>query len=283
MREPNRGSFSFPPRMARMRPRTFSFLSGKWVSSHCSNSGATVTHGCWGHNSTPGHSVLALHIEKVLNFASFARRGRGAEPVALEMSQRALARPARGTRGRKSGYHILPASATFASCYRRCQRHCGSTGGRSRLLTCTSKGVNCAFGGANPSRNALKGWNCSAKLLTLMIPLPREIQDFLRLLNANAIRYLVIGGWIPIDVPFQRDALKTVGRVAGRAPSAWRWRFADHILSIRQEGGVAQMRTRDSVGGTPTAAVESRRREAMAGPATALLEKSLMITVSKTK
>jgi len=29
----------------------------------------------------------------------------------------------------------------------------------------------------------------------LMIPLPRDFQDFLRLLNANAIRYLVIGGY----------------------------------------------------------------------------------------
>ena len=30
---------------------------------------------------------------------------------------------------------------------------------------------------------------------TLTIPLPRDFQDFLRLLNANAIRYLVIGGY----------------------------------------------------------------------------------------
>ncbi len=29
----------------------------------------------------------------------------------------------------------------------------------------------------------------------LMIPLPRDFQDFLSLLNANAIRYLVIGGY----------------------------------------------------------------------------------------
>ncbi len=28
-----------------------------------------------------------------------------------------------------------------------------------------------------------------------MIPIPRDFQDFLRLLNANAIRYLVIGGY----------------------------------------------------------------------------------------
>src|ERR1039458_5411727 len=28
-----------------------------------------------------------------------------------------------------------------------------------------------------------------------MIPLPRDFQDFLRLLNANAIMYLVIGGY----------------------------------------------------------------------------------------
>ena len=28
-----------------------------------------------------------------------------------------------------------------------------------------------------------------------MIPLPRDFQDFLRLLNANAIRYVVIGGY----------------------------------------------------------------------------------------
>jgi hypothetical protein len=28
-----------------------------------------------------------------------------------------------------------------------------------------------------------------------MIPLPREFQDFLRLLNANAIKYVVDGGY----------------------------------------------------------------------------------------
>ena len=55
--------------------------------------------------------------------------------------------------------------------------------------------MNCDFGGANPSRTAWKGWNCSAKLLMPMTPLPRDFQDFLRLLNANAIRYLVIGGY----------------------------------------------------------------------------------------
>lgn len=41
----------------------------------------------------------------------------------------------------------------------------------------------------------MKEWNCCAKLHTPMIPLPRDFQDFLRLLNANAIRYVVIGGY----------------------------------------------------------------------------------------
>ncbi len=41
----------------------------------------------------------------------------------------------------------------------------------------------------------MKEWNYCAKLRTPMIPLPRDFQDFLRLLNANAIRYVVIGGY----------------------------------------------------------------------------------------
>ena len=41
----------------------------------------------------------------------------------------------------------------------------------------------------------MKEWNCCAKLHTPMIPLPRDFQDFLRSLNANAIRYVVIGGY----------------------------------------------------------------------------------------
>lgn len=35
----------------------------------------------------------------------------------------------------------------------------------------------------------MKDWNCCVKLRIAMIPLPRDFQDFLRLLNANAIRY----------------------------------------------------------------------------------------------
>ena len=41
----------------------------------------------------------------------------------------------------------------------------------------------------------MKEWNYCAKLRTPMIPLPRDFLDFLRLLNANAIRYVVIGGY----------------------------------------------------------------------------------------
>jgi hypothetical protein len=52
-----------------------------------------------------------------------------------------------------------------------------------------------AFGAANPWSNALKEWNCCVKMRTRMIPLPRDFQDFLRLLNANAIKYVVIGGY----------------------------------------------------------------------------------------
>ncbi len=44
-------------------------------------------------------------------------------------------------------------------------------------------------------RNGLKEWNCCVRLRTPMIPLPRDFQDFLRLLHANAIRYVVIGGY----------------------------------------------------------------------------------------
>ena len=38
-------------------------------------------------------------------------------------------------------------------------------------------------------------WNCCAKLRTPMTPLPRDFQDFLRLLTVNGIRYVVIGGY----------------------------------------------------------------------------------------
>ena len=41
----------------------------------------------------------------------------------------------------------------------------------------------------------MKEWNCCAKLRTPMIPLPRDFHDFLRFLNANTIRYVVIGGY----------------------------------------------------------------------------------------
>ena len=41
----------------------------------------------------------------------------------------------------------------------------------------------------------MKEWNCYVKLRTPMILLPRDFLDFLRLLNANAIRYVVIGGY----------------------------------------------------------------------------------------
>ncbi len=41
----------------------------------------------------------------------------------------------------------------------------------------------------------MKDLNYSVKLRMPMIPLPRDFQDFLRLLNAHAIRYLVVGGY----------------------------------------------------------------------------------------
>ena len=41
----------------------------------------------------------------------------------------------------------------------------------------------------------MKDWSCFAKVRTRMIPLPRDFQDFLRLLNANGIKYVVIGGY----------------------------------------------------------------------------------------
>jgi hypothetical protein len=52
-----------------------------------------------------------------------------------------------------------------------------------------------SFGADSRRRNGLKEWNCCVKLRTPMIPLPRDFQDFLRLLNANAIRYVVVGGY----------------------------------------------------------------------------------------
>ena len=41
----------------------------------------------------------------------------------------------------------------------------------------------------------MKHWRCSAKVRTFMIPIPRDFQDFLRLLNAKSIKYLIIGGY----------------------------------------------------------------------------------------
>lgn len=41
----------------------------------------------------------------------------------------------------------------------------------------------------------MKEWSYCVKLRMPMIPLPRDFQDFLRLLNVNAIRYVVIGGY----------------------------------------------------------------------------------------
>jgi predicted nucleotidyltransferase len=41
----------------------------------------------------------------------------------------------------------------------------------------------------------LKAWSCSARVRTRMIPLPRDFRDFLRLLNENEIKYVVIGGY----------------------------------------------------------------------------------------
>lgn len=55
--------------------------------------------------------------------------------------------------------------------------------------------VRWVTGVAKPSGNALKEWNCCVRLRMPMIPLPRDFQDFLRLLNASRIRYLVIGGY----------------------------------------------------------------------------------------
>lgn len=50
--------------------------------------------------------------------------------------------------------------------------------------------------GADSRRgNALRAWNYCVKVPMPMIPLPRDFRDFLRLLNANEIRYVVIGGY----------------------------------------------------------------------------------------
>ena len=53
----------------------------------------------------------------------------------------------------------------------------------------------CSFRADSRRRNGLKAWNCCVKLPMPMIPLPRDFQDFLRLLNANATRYVVVGGY----------------------------------------------------------------------------------------
>jgi hypothetical protein len=58
-----------------------------------------------------------------------------------------------------------------------------------------SAGASYDTGAAKPSLNALKEWNCCVRLRTRMIPLPRDFQDFLRLLNASRVSYLVIGGY----------------------------------------------------------------------------------------
>jgi hypothetical protein len=103
-----------------------------------------------------------------------------------------------GWRIRRAGNelsHVSVGSAIFISWFRHWQEQLASIEARFQLSPCTRVGANCGFGAANPSGNAWKEWSYCAKLPTPMIPLPRDFQDFLRLLNANAIRYLVIGGY----------------------------------------------------------------------------------------
>jgi hypothetical protein len=54
-------------------------------------------------------------------------------------------------------YQLLPVFVTFIPWYRHWQKRLESTGGKSRLLPCTSAGASCSIGDANPSANALKG------------------------------------------------------------------------------------------------------------------------------
>jgi predicted nucleotidyltransferase len=55
--------------------------------------------------------------------------------------------------------------------------------------------MKCGSGGVNRQGNDLKLWNCCARVRTPMIPIPRDFQDFLRLLNEGEVKYLVIGGY----------------------------------------------------------------------------------------
>ena len=55
--------------------------------------------------------------------------------------------------------------------------------------------ATCGFGCDSLPGNALKRSSCSAKVRMLMIPIPRDFRDFLRLLSANGIKYVVIGGY----------------------------------------------------------------------------------------
>ena len=55
--------------------------------------------------------------------------------------------------------------------------------------------VRCATGGGNRRESALKGLSYCARVSIRMIPLLPDFKEFLQLLNANGIRYVVIGGY----------------------------------------------------------------------------------------
>ncbi len=55
--------------------------------------------------------------------------------------------------------------------------------------------ANCASGYGSRRERGLKRWSCCDKVPMRMIPLPRDFRDFLGLLNTNAVKYVVIGGY----------------------------------------------------------------------------------------
>ena len=69
----------------------------------------------------------------------------------------------------------------------------------------------CATGGGSRRESGLKGLNGCARVSIRMIPLPPDFKDFLLLLNANGIRYLVIGGYAVAFHGYVRHTLRQFG------------------------------------------------------------------------
>ena len=66
---------------------------------------------------------------------------------------------------------------------------------RSRSWICTTTGERWIIGCASRQSKGSKPWSFFGNSFILMIQIPRDFQEFLRLLNDQKIEYLIIGGY----------------------------------------------------------------------------------------